>query len=406
MNPRVLFDKSVFQQTPVSAFVAVDRYLEIVIPPILVREIGGDLASSSRRRKEADVGTFVEKLAARAGVRAFLAHHSKLISNNLLGFPTPMDGRVVAMMDPVRAADGMRGLRVAETPEELALNRWRQHDFISTDYLWANDWQRVQKLVRSNFYRRTIGKWGINIDQPRSLEELRVRIEDMIRVPAVQPGLLTIIFSDFSVPMHEQELACKRFQSKNPRQLIEEFAPYAAFCLKVNLLLGFGGLLFRRHHPHDLRDLEYCYSLPFCEVFASDDNLHKKIVPMLKRPNQMFVGLELVEDLRRLTREWNRMTPVEKVEFARVNRNMPQPHEDSVLRTIWERYRGPNAPNDEPINAEPDEFFRRLIQEHYGSDDILEQLDIDQAPFLIQKIQMRKDRAQELYPGFNFDEEH
>ena len=42
LNPAVLFDKSVFQKTPASAFVAVDRYLEIVIPPILVREIGGD----------------------------------------------------------------------------------------------------------------------------------------------------------------------------------------------------------------------------------------------------------------------------------------------------------------------------------------------------------------------------
>jgi hypothetical protein len=52
MNPRVLFDKSVFQATPVDAFVTVDRYLELVIPPILVREIGGDLAASTGKRKK------------------------------------------------------------------------------------------------------------------------------------------------------------------------------------------------------------------------------------------------------------------------------------------------------------------------------------------------------------------
>lgn len=405
MNPRVLFDKSIFQKTPVPAFVAVDRYLEIVIPPILVREIGGDLASSGKSRREADAGAFVEKLAARPGVHAFLAHHSLLVSNNLLGYPVHMDGRVLSMMDPVRTADGMTGLHVATTPEEVALNRWRQRDFSATDYLWAKEWQRVQKVVMINFYRRTLGKWGVTIEPARSLEELTRRVEEVMRHPAVQPGLLTIVFSDFSVPEREQELACKRYQSKRPRQLIEEFAPYAAFCLKANLLLGFGGTLFRKSHPHDLRDLEYCYSLPFCEVFASDDNLHKKLAPTLMRPDQTFVGLELIDDLRRLAQEWNELTPEQKVEFARSNHNVPPKREGSVVRAIWERYRGPNAPNVEPVNQEPDEFFRKLIRQQYGSEEILEHLNVERAPFLVQKIQMTKARARELYPGFDFDNE-
>lgn len=340
----MLFDKSVFQSTPVSAFVAVDRYFEIVIPPILVREIGDDLASTNLTLRVADQSAFVEKLANRPGVRAFLAHHGFLINRDLLGFPTPMDGRVPSMMEPVRMPDGTTGLHVSETPEEYALNRWRQRHFSETDYLWAEEWQRVQRVVMSGLYRRVLEQWGVTIEQPRSLGELRARVEEIMRNPAVQPGLLRIIFSDFSVPMHMQELACKRYQSKRPRLLIEAFAPYAAFCLKANLLLGFGGSLFRKRHPHDLRDLEYCYYLPFCEVFASDDNLHKKPVPLLARDNQMFVGSEqLISDLRRLTQEWNEMTPEQKVEFARGLRNMPPEHEGCVVRAIWERFRGPTA---------------------------------------------------------------
>lgn len=405
MNPHVLFDKSVFQSTPVSAFVAVDRYFEIVIPPILVREIGGDLASTNLTLRVADQSAFVEKLANRPGVRAFLSHHGFLINRDLLGCPTAMDGRVPSMMEPVRMPDGTTGLRVTETPEEYALNRWRQRDFSETDYLWAEKWQRVQRVVMSGFYRRVLGQWGVSIEQPRSLDELRERVEEVMRNPAVQPGLLRIIFSDFSVPMRTQELACKRYQSKRPRLFIEEFAPYAAFCLKANLLLGFGGTLFRKRHPHDLRDLEYCYYLPFCEVFASDDNLHKKLVPLLKRDNQMFVGSEVIADLRRLTQEWNDMTPEQKVEFARGLRNMPPEHEGCVVRSIWERFRGPTAPRVQPTNPPPDEFFRALIRQHYGSEDILEETSIEGTGFLMQKIQMRKDRAKELYPWANFDDE-
>jgi hypothetical protein len=403
MNPRVIFDKSVFQQIPVTAFVAVDRYFDIIIPPILVREIGGDLARTDGNRREIDAASFVQKLAIRPSASAFVVHPSLLVTNSLLGFPVAMDGRIVAMMDPVPAADGTIGLRVAETLEEEAINRWRQGDFSSIDYLWANRWQRVQKLVRINYYRRTFAKWGVGVDQPRSLQELERRVEDLLRTPALQPALLTMIFSDFSIPLREQTLACKRFQSKRPRQSIEEFAPYAAFCLKANLLLGFGGILLRRRHPHDLRDLEYCYSLPFCEVFASDDNLHKKLVPILKRPNQMFVGLELVEDLRRLGNDWNRLTTPEKIAFVHANRNTPLPNPGSIVRRIWECYRGPNAPDDDPADLEPDNFAKEIMRKQYGSADMLQHLNVERAPFLIQRSQMLRHRAEELYPGHDFD---
>lgn len=401
----MLFDKSIFQSTPVSAFVAVDRYFEIVIPPILVREIGGDLAGTSGIRKEQDQSAFVQKLANRPGVRAFLPHHAFLISRNILGYPIPMDGRVMTMMEPTRTSEGMTGLHVTETPEEYALNRWRQQDFSEVDYLWAQEWQRVKKFVVTSFYRRVLGQWGVTVEQPRTLLELRERVEEIMRNPAVQPGLLRIIFSDFSVSEGNQVLACKRYQSKRPRQLIEEFAPYAALCLKANLLLAFGGVLLRRPHAHDLRDIEYCYHLPFCEVFASDDNLHRKLAPMIMRPNQMFVRSELIADLRRLTDEWNAMTLEQKVEFARGLRNMPPEHEGSLVREIWERLRGPEAPRPQPYRQQPDEFFRALIRKHYGSEDVLDEIDIEKADFLVHKIQMRKDRAEELFPGVNFDEE-
>lgn len=404
MNPHILFDKSVFQATPVSAFVSVDRYLEMVIPPILIREIGGDLAAASGKRKEKDQSVFVEKLAHRPGVRAFLAHHAFLIHHDLLGRPVAMDGRVPSMMEPVRMPDGTKGLRVAETPEEYAINRWRQHDFTRLDYLWAERWQRVQRSIRSGFYSRTLHKSGIDIEQAKSIEQLDQQIENVLTNPRAQARLLNIIFTDFAVPMIQQELAIKRIQSKKPRLLLREFAPYAAFCLRANLLLGFAGGLLTRGHPHDLRDLEYCYYLPFCEVFASTDKLHRKLAPLLIRDDQMIVGSELTDDLRTLTDEWTKLTPKEKMEFARGIRNEPPQRGGSILRQIWERYRGPDVPRTQPENPPPDSFFKELIRKSYGSEDILDDIDVEKVAFLTQKVEMTKARARELYPGFNFDE--
>ena len=386
------------------AFVAVDRYFEVVIPPILVREIGGDLASTSRTAKERNQSVLVEKLAHRPGVRAFLAPHGPLIWRNLIGFPVPMDGRVPSMMEQTRMPDGTLGLRVSETPEEIALNRWRQRDFSTVDYLWAQDWQRVKRFVPRALYARVLERHGVIIDRHTTLHALGQRIDEVMQNPNVQPGLLRLIFSEFAVPMTHQEDACKRFQSKQPRQLIDEFAPYAAFCLKANFILAFGRMS-RQEETHDLRDIEYCYYLPFCEVFASDDNLHREVVPLLARPNQMFVGSQLGADLQRLTAEWEELTEDQQIEFSRVHRNRPLEHEGSIVREIWQRFRGPNAPNDRPVDQEPDEYFRKLIRKHYGDEKILEETDIDKVGYVVQTTQISKERLRQLYPGVNIEEQ-
>jgi hypothetical protein len=48
-------------------------------------------------------------------------------------------------------------------------------------------------------------------------------------------------------------------------------------------------------------DIAYLYYLPFCMVFASSDNLHKRVVPLFLRPDQSFVeGPDLKADLKKI----------------------------------------------------------------------------------------------------------
>src|SRR5258705_6409439 len=78
---------------------------------------------------------------------------------------------------------------------------------------------------------------------------------------------------------------------KDGRKSLEEFAPYAFFCLRANFLwnLGLTNPQLFRPDKNDRKDLEYCYYLPNTEVFASKDKKHKRLVPALLRPDQSFV---------------------------------------------------------------------------------------------------------------------
>ena len=48
-------------------------------------------------------------------------------------------------------------------------------------------------------------------------------------------------------------------------------------------------------------DIAYLYYLPFCHVFVSKDNLHKRVVPLFMRDDQSFIDAdELKADLQKL----------------------------------------------------------------------------------------------------------
>lgn len=82
---------------------------------------------------------------------------------------------------------------------------------------------------------------------------------------------------------------------------INIFAPYASYVLKIDLFfyLSLIANLISEDRPSNKIDLAYLYYLPFCMVFTSDDNLHKKIAPLFMEKNQVFVnGQDLKNNLK------------------------------------------------------------------------------------------------------------
>ena len=103
--------------------------------------------------------------------------------------------------------------------------------------------------------------------------------------------------------------------------------------------LGIAADLISRDRPSNKIDLAYLYYLPFCMVFASNDKLHARSVPLFLRPDQTFVaGVGLKADLGRLNRRYSALPEEIKnlgtIKFAAY----PPTDEDSLVSNHWDKY--------------------------------------------------------------------
>lgn len=364
MQPQIILDKSVFQELGIPEFTPFDRHFKFVITPILLSEILGDVASDVR-----DPAGKVANFAGRFGLSSVVCHHHEdLVLSSLLGNSPPMNGRAVPVnMLPVETEDGAFGYQVVHSAEEDSLQRWEGKVFLPEEIAWAERWRKRVRVISTNLYVKTLARAGVTVQKPKDLDHLRSMVEEILGNPAAQGKLLYLVFREFNLPQDRQATIIKKwFATKRP--LLEAFAPYAAFCIKANMLLAIGGLnvdVLGKKHEHDLRDLEYCYYLPFCEVFATSDRKHRKLVQLLLRKDQMLVGGELKLDLQRLAAEWNRMTAQEKTAHHLNHWFRPKPQQESIVCQIWERFR-PDYDPGRVIIPKHDGQLHRAIKEMWN----------------------------------------
>ncbi|MFN2455009.1 MAG: hypothetical protein ABR577_12380 [Pyrinomonadaceae bacterium] len=401
MNIHIILDKALFQSISAEAFTPLDRHFEIIIPPILFKEIWGDLATE----KKEDPRRWVAYLASRLGANYIICpDYVDLLCNSLLGNEPPMDGRLIAAgMRPVKSSGGSLGYFVDPTPEDEALQRWQKQQVSFEESLWAYRWQRIRRYINTNLYLRKLSEAGVSVQKPKDLSHLQEIIDFILANPKTQGRLLNLLFRESEIPLQIQRRAIIRwFKSKRP--LLSLFAPYAAHCVKANLLLALGNMnisILGRQGEHDLRDLEYCYYLPFCEVFALDDRLHRKLIPLLKRPDQRLVGTELRDDLKRLAQEWNAMSQDEKIAHHRKFGNRPAPNSDSITLKLWEKYRPDYNPNKGfmPIKGSNlHEFLLAKCEELKNAQQSEEPRTIEEARFVYQKKLVSREKLKDLYP--------
>lgn len=227
--------------------------------------------------------------------------------------------------------------------EEEALNRWQSGQFLDLERQIAKVWRRsVSGIDYSGPYALFKKLYG-SFRRPKSLKDAK-QIADILIDLFEEEISLRFGMSLLNVPLPAQTQVIQRWvgQGKTP---ISEFAPYFRYMYSVELFfyLAISADLISRFRPakkaDNKVDIAYLYYLPFCKVFASNDNLHERVVPLFLREDQSFVKGQLLKaDLKKLDEHFDALPPAVKAKGLHAFASDP-PLDDSFLVTrLWDKH--------------------------------------------------------------------
>lgn len=338
MSLPIIIDKSTFQSLSFDEIILLHNYYRPNITPILVMEILADLKKDFDNSKNANkrVQDFAKKLLPyNSAVNIF---YMELFAGDLIYGNTTIDYTpVLGSSELVKSDSGKIGFHFKESPQEKAISRWRDGEFLIAEKELARIWRTntTQKDLLVNLKETLKDKIKIK-ESFKNLEDLNQHVNLFLENPVIQEELLIFLISEFGVSAENASLIFFRWaQAEN--KSVKVFAPYAFFCGKVKILFDLAlrfDLVGTR--PTNLLDLQYLYYLPFAKLFTSNDKFQKNLAPFLMDSNQEFIdGMELKNDLKNLANY--RSTLYEKKDILRTQNEPPQ-IPDSLTYKIWNKY--------------------------------------------------------------------
>lgn len=416
---RIILDKSVVFGLKNSEIDSLDRYFFLIVPPILINEILADL---SKEAEEPAIKNRIAQYSYRiSGNRGIPVHYRTLLANSLMGNEPPMDGRFFpAGQTTIRTESGSIGTKIETILEDETIGRWERREFTKEETAWATAWRKqAERSLFPEMYINHIKKAGLEFKPPKSDKELAETVDFLLGEKKLQARIFPLLARAFGVPLKSQEMNIKRW-FKEGTPMFKDFAPYAFFCIRANFLWALGSTnpeLFRPD-KNDRKDLEYCYYLPHCEIFASNDKKHRRLVPFLLRPDQDFIfGDKLKEDLKQLSERWEPLSQEEKIQIRAERGGAPPENNDSIVFQLWKKHRNKiskpvplellaatvvdsSLPKEEQTPISFKEFLDSMSKKLESYDELSynEQKDIEKTDFAVRKTKISKTRLLKLYP--------
>lgn len=85
--------------------------------------------------------------------------------------------------------------------------------------------------------------------------------------------------------------------------------------------------------------MAYLYYLPFCHVFTSSDNLHRRCAPLFLLEDQAFVWApDLKEDLKKINDYYDKYPDSEKEKGLFNIASTPPTDEEFLISNLWDRF--------------------------------------------------------------------
>lgn len=358
----LIFDKSTLQALSVDESVWLENFFLTNITPLFYVESLADLEKSvAGKTPEQVVGNLAEKSPTN-GTFSNIYHHT-LVVNDLLGNHVEMNKRaVIKEGQPRKSPNGTIGIYYEQFPEEAALQRWKDREFLEVERKVAKQWR--QALSNQNFDSLiAIVKNIVPKDAHfSSLDEVKAFVDKFAH--GKDRAIIDLALLVLDIPDELKSRVVKRWENGDHKS-IQEFAPYAAFVLKIDLLFYLSVdkrfiSISHKGKPTNKIDLAYLYYLPFCRIFVSNDNLHVRLAPLFMTNGQLFInGQDLKTGLKELDDYYSNFPGHIKAQGTMKFAPYPPRDVDTFVTRIWDQlsssWRKDAEEKDNGIDLPPDE---------------------------------------------------
>jgi len=333
MGPVALFDKSFVEMLSVDEAALFDFLYLTNICPMFLTEVLADLEkdSSGLRTSEKIVADVARKTPSAHSYPNVL--HTAICLTELHGRRFPMDGRpVFGGGRPVRL-QGQVGVYYEESPEMQAYSRWQAGKFLEVERGFARHW-RAELAAADLSQSAALARQALAIrSEPKNLSEALEIARAAVLGDRNRFRTIKAAYALLGLPAERWPDVLSNWKAAGGPPLAAH-APYTAHCLLVDTFfhVAVAKKLISPDRLSNRVDIAYLYYLPFAMVFVSNDKLHKRVVPLLLRPDQAFVdGEELKRDLEALDAYYSAL-PAEQLEQG-LFRFAEPPDDDRFLTT-------------------------------------------------------------------------
>lgn len=340
MGPIAAFDKSFLQSLSVDESVWFDHFFVANVCPIFYIEALADLSKQPRAGKSSgdEVAIIASKFPEMHG--APNVHHATLCEANLLGNDVPMTGQILVAGGRPANVSGKTGVVFDTSPEVDAFLRWQNGQFTALEKLHARQWRERIRAMDLRIISRALMEIGISGRGAKSLSEVATVANAFLEDPTRSKDQVVLSLLLQAIPMSPRSEILARWRRTGSQPLLE-FAPYAAFVLRIDLFfyLSLSASLISSDRPSNRLDIAYLYYLPFCMTFVSSDKLHSRCAPLFLRSDQSYVwGPQLKEALADTDSHFKGLPEEAKAAGILSFADRPPDVGSNLLVQIWDRH--------------------------------------------------------------------
>ena len=396
-GPITIFDKSALQSLSGREALWFDCFYSANITPLFYIETLANLYKEMRCGRTPDqvVADIASKTPDFAGANA---DHLTLCVNDLLGFSVPVERFPVTVRGrSVMTADRL-GVVFEQAPEIEAFERWQRGEYLTIERQFARSWRLSRtRLDLSQIVANSGLPKGVRLDV-KDFAEAKKWADRFVRGERNRFSTLKGALETIGVPQKLWSRIVSRWKADGGPPLTE-FAPYAAhvFNLDIFFFVSLAASLISTEKASNQIDIAYLYYLPFCMVFVSGDNLHKRVAPLFMGEDQQFVWApDLKADLARIDEHYSRLPEAERDKGLFELARHPPLGIDSITTQLWKRFlpgASASAGKSSGRSGKRDEKLVRMLDEIDQAPEARHPVTANEANFMMIKRMVRPLRA-------------